>query len=227
MAARVLLVEDDARVSAFIRRGLEAEGYAVDTAADGPVALTMARAAAYALVLLDRRLPTLDGLEVCRALREEGCAALMLMLTARGGLQDRVEGLRGGADDYLAKPFAFDELLARMQALLRRAAEPPSEEPVLQVGDLRLDPEAKRAWRGGRELQLTKREFALLAFLMANAGTMLSRERLLSGVWQMAFDPGSNLVDVYVRYLRRKLGDDEAVVIQTVRGSGYRMLSAE
>lgn len=223
MAARVLLVEDDARVAAFLRRGLEAEGYAVDTAADGPAALAMARAAAYALVLLDRRLPTLDGLEVCRALREEGCAALVLMLTARGALQDRVEGLRGGADDYLAKPFAFDELLARMQALLRRAAGPPPADPVLHVGDLRLDPEAKRAWRGQRELQLTKREFALLAFLMANAGSIVSRERLLSGVWQTTFDPGSNLVDVYVRYLRRKLGDDEGAVVQTVRGFGYRM----
>ncbi len=223
MAARVLLVEDDARVAAFVRRGLESEGYAVDTAADGPAGLAMARAAAYPLILLDRRLPTLDGLEVCRALREEGCGALVFMLTARGGLQDRVEGLRGGADDYLAKPFAFDELLARMQALLRRAAEPPAAEPALQVGDLRLDPEAKRAWRGGRELQLTKREFTLLAFLMANAGAIVSRERLLSGVWQMTFDPGSNLVDVYVRYLRRKLGDDEGAVIETVRGFGYRL----
>jgi two-component system, OmpR family, response regulator len=223
MPTRVLLVEDDARVAAFVRRGLESEGYAVDTAADGPAGLAMARAAAYPLILLDRRLPTLDGLEVCRALREEGCGAMVLMLTARGGLQDRVEGLRGGADDYLAKPFAFDELLARMQALLRRAADPPSTEPALQVGDLRLDPEAKRAWRGGCELRLTKREFALLAFLMANAGAMVSRERLLSGVWQVAFDPGSNLVDVYVRYLRRKLGDDEGAVIQTVRGFGYRM----
>ena len=223
MPTRVLLVEDGTRVAAFVRRGLEFEGYAVDTAADGPAGLAMARAAAYPLILLDRRLPTLDGLEVCRALREEGCGAMVLMLTARGGLQDRVEGLRGGADDYLAKPFAFDELLARMQALLRRAADPPSTEPALQVGDLRLDPEAKRAWRGGRELRLTKREFALLAFLMANAGAMVSRERLLSGVWQVAFDPGSNLVDVYVRYLRRKLGDDEGAVIQTVRGFGYRM----
>ncbi len=223
MPTRVLLVEDDARVAAFVRRGLESEGYAVDTAADGPAALAMARAAAYALVLLDRRLPTLDGLEVCRALREEGCAALVLMLTARGGLQDRVEGLRGGADDYLAKPFAFDELLARMQALLRRAAEPPAADPPLQVGDLRLDPGAQRAWRGGRELRLTKREFVLLAFLMANAGAIVSRERLLSGVWQMTFDPGSNLVDVYVRYLRRKLGDDEGAVIETVRGFGYRL----
>jgi DNA-binding response OmpR family regulator len=138
-------------------------------------------------------------------------------------LQDRVEGLRGGADDYLAKPFAFDELLARMQALLRRAAEPPAADPPLQVGDLRLDPGAQRAWRGGRELRLTKREFKLLAFLMANAGAIVSRERLLSGVWQMAFDPGSNLVDVYVRYLRRKLGDDEGAVIETVRGFGYRL----
>jgi DNA-binding response OmpR family regulator len=213
MPTRVLLVEDDARVAAFVRRGLESEGYAVDTAADGPAGLAMARAAAYPLILLDRRLPTLDGLEVCRALREEGCGAMVLMLTARGGLQDRVEGLRGGADDYLAKPFAFDELLARMQALLRRAAEPPRVEPVLRVGDLRLDQEAKRAWRGQRELQLTKREFALLAFLMANAGSIVSRERLLSGVWQTTFDPGSNLVDVYVRYLRRKLGDDEGAVV--------------
>lgn len=221
--ARVLLVEDDARVAAFVRRGLEAEGYAVDLAADGPAALSMARAAAYALILLDRRLPTLDGLEVCRILREEGCAAMVLMLTARGALQDRVEGLRGGADDYLAKPFAFDELLARMGALLRRAAEPPAAEPELRVGELRLDSASKRAWRNGRELQLTAREFALLAFLMANAGRVVSRERLLNGVWRMGFDPGSNLVDVYVRYLRRKLGDDEAALVQTVRGFGYRV----
>ena len=137
-----------------------------------------------------------------------------------------MEGLRGGADDYLAKPFSFDELLARMQALLRRAAGPAPSDPVLQVGELRLDADTRSASRCGRELHLTAREFALLAFLMANAGTTVSRERLLSGVWQLGFDPRSNLVDVYIRYLRHKLGDKEAVIVQTVRGFGYRIAAS-
>ena len=217
----LLLVEDDPRVAGFLRRGLEAEGYVVDVAGNGRDGLARARTQEYGLIILDRMLPQLDGLELCRTLRAERCESLVLMLTARDALPDKVEGLQSGADDYLTKPFAFDELLARVAALLRRGRSRPAPE-VLRVGDLTLDPASRRAIRGGREIPLTVREFALLRYLMANAGTVVSRARLLSDVWRYDFDPGTKLVDVYVRYLRQKIDAGAAKpLIHTVRGFGY------
>jgi two-component system, OmpR family, response regulator len=223
---RILLVEDDPRIVGFLRRGLEAEGFVVDVAENGRDGLALALANDYPLIVLDRVLPEVDGLEICRALRREGRASLILVLTAKETLQDKVDGLRGGADDYLTKPFAFDELLVRMEALLRRGRyrEPP---PVLRVGDLVLDEATCRVARGEREIQLTAKEYALLRFLMANAGTVVSRARLLRDVWRYSFDPGTKVVDVYVSYLRKKIDEGEGrPLIQTVRGFGYR-LSAE
>ena len=229
-SARVLLVEDDPRIVSFLQRGLQAEGYSVEVARDGRKGLDLARREEFALIILDRMLPEIEGLEVCARLREEGSRSLIMMLTARDELQNKVDGLKRGADDYMTKPFALDELLARLEALLRRgrdegaAAAPPQ---VLQVGDLRLDLGTKAVRRGGRRIDLTAKEFALLAYLMANAGTVVSRAKLLSNVWGMNFDPGTKLVDVYIRYLRRKVDEDEAEpLIQTVRGFGY-MVSAE
>jgi two-component system, OmpR family, response regulator len=219
--SRILLVEDDARIVGFIKRGLEAEGYVVDLADSGEDAVAMVREAPYSLIILDRVLPGIDGLEVCRILRREERKYLILMLTARDSLQDKVEGLRGGADDYLTKPFAFDELIARMEALLRRGAGIAAD-PVLKVGDLSLDPTSKRVRRGDREIGLTAKEFKLLAYLMSHPGAVISRTRLLNNVWDLSFDPETKVVDVYIRYLRRKIeGDGEAPLIKTVRGFGY------
>jgi two-component system, OmpR family, response regulator len=223
---KILLVEDDPRTVAFVRRGLEAEGFVVDVAENGRDGLALARAFNYPLIVLDRMLPMIDGLDVCHTLRREGCASLLLMLTAKDTLQDKVDGLHGGADDYLTKPFAFEELLVRMEALLRRGGyrETPR---VLRVGDLTLDEATRKVVRGGREVSLTVREFALLSYLMAYAGTVVSRARLLSNVWNYSFDPGTKVVDVYVRYLRKKIDEgEERPLIHTVRGFGYR-LSAE
>jgi two-component system OmpR family response regulator len=223
--AKILLVEDDPRISGFVKRGLEAEGYVVDFAENGDDALAMARDTPYRLIVLDRMLPGLDGLEVCRLLRRERRESCILMLTAKDSLQDKIDGLKGGADDYLTKPFAFDELLARMEALLRRASK-PSADPVLKVGDLVLDPSAKRVWRGNREIALTAKEFTLLAYLMAHAGTVVSRTRVLNNVWALTFDPGTKLVDVYIRYLRRKIDHEgELPLIRTIRGFGYIITS--
>jgi two-component system, OmpR family, response regulator len=219
--AKILLVEDDPRIASFVRRGLEAEGYAVDFAENGDDALALARNTSYPLIVLDRMLPGLDGLEVCRQLRRERCESCILMLTAKDSLQDKVDGLKGGADDYLTKPFAFDELIARMEALLRRASKPASD-PALKVADLVLDTSSKRVWRGDREIALTAKEFNLLAYLMAHAGTVVSRTRLLNNVWGLNFDPGTKVVDVYIRYLRQKVdAEGDAPLIKTVRGFGY------
>ena len=219
------MVEDDLRIASFVKRGLEAEGHTVDLAGNGEDALEMARAVDYPLVVLDRMLPGMDGLEICRLLRSERRGCGVLMLTAKDGLKDKIEGLRDGADDYLTKPFAFDELVVRVEALLRRASKPAAD-PVLRVADLVLDPAVKQVRRGGREITLTAREFALLAYLMSHAGTVVSRARLLNNVWELSFDPGTKVVDVYIRYLRQKVdGHGEKPLIKTVRGFGY-MLSA-
>jgi two-component system, OmpR family, response regulator len=220
---RVLLVEDDSRIVGFLHRGLAAEGYSVDAVADGREALTLARDNHYPIVILDRMLPGLDGLDICRRLREEGRDSAVLMLTARDSLQDKLDGLAGGADDYLTKPFAFDELLARMHALLRRGPyrEAASE---LKVGDLVLSLADHSARRGERTITLTAKEFALLRYLMENAGKVLSRARLLSNVWGYNFEPGTKVVDVYIRYLRRKIDEGaERPLIHTVRGFGYKI----
>jgi two-component system OmpR family response regulator len=166
-------------------------------------------------------LPGIDGIEVCRALQRERHENLILMLTAKGSLQDKVEGLKGGADDYLTKPFAFDELIARMEALLRRRPSAAAD-PVLKVGDLALDPVSKKVWRREREIALTAKEFKLLAYLMSHPDAVISRARLLNNVWDLSFDPETKVVDVYIRYLRRKIDSEtEKPLIKTVRGFGY------
>ncbi len=218
----MLVVEDEKKLGELLGRGLREEGYAADVADRGEEALWMAHAVPYDAIVLDVMLPGADGFEVCRRLRRDGVWTPVLMLTARDGVDDRVEGLDAGADDYLAKPFAFEELLARLRALTRRA--PVERPPVLEVGDLRLDPAAHRVWRGRTELELSAKEFALLELFMRRPGITLSRTQLLDGAWDIAFESRSNVVDVYVRYLREKIdrpfGHDS---IETVRGVGYRL----
>jgi len=218
----VLVVEDEKKLGELLGRGLREEGYAADVADRGEAALWMAQAVDYDAIVLDVMLPGVDGFDVCRRLRKDGVWTPVLMLTARDAIEDRVSGLDTGADDYLTKPFSFDELLARLRALTRRA---PAERPaVLEVGALRLDPAAHQAWRGDRELDLSAKEFALLEVFMRRAGVALTRTQLLDGAWDLAFESRSNVVDVYVRYLRQKIdrpfGTDS---IETVRGVGYRL----
>jgi two-component system OmpR family response regulator len=219
---RVLIVEDQAKLAALLARGLREEGHAADVAERGEDALWMAAAAPYDAIVLDIMLPGIDGLETCRALRKRGVWSPVLMLTARDAVGDRVSGLDAGADDYLTKPFSFEELLARLRALVRRA---PAERPVtVEVGDLRLDPAAHRVWRGDKELELSAKEFALLELLMRRPGAALSRSQLLEGAWDMSYERRSNIVDVYIKQLREKIdrpfGSD---TIETVRGVGYRL----
>jgi two-component system OmpR family response regulator len=219
---RVLIVEDQAKLAALLARGLREEGHAADVAGRGEDALWMAAAAPYDAIVLDIMLPGIDGLETCRALRKRDVWSPVLMLTARDAVGDRVSGLDAGADDYLTKPFSFEELLARLRALVRRA---PAERPVtVEVGDLRLDPAAHRVWRGDDELELSAKEFALLELLMRRPGTVLSRSQLLEGAWDMSYERRSNIVDVYIKQLREKIdrpfGSD---TIETVRGVGYRL----
>jgi two-component system OmpR family response regulator len=219
---RVLVVEDEVRMAALLRRGLREDGLATDVAVSGEDALWMARATDYDAIVLDVMLPGIDGFETCRRLRRADVRSPVLMLTARDGVEDRVAGLDGGADDYLVKPFSFAELLARLRALVRRA---PGERPAtLEVGDLRLDPAAHRAWRGETELALSAKEFALFELFMRRAGETLTRVQLLDGAWDMAFESRSNVVDVYIRYLREKVDRPFARnSIETVRGVGYRL----
>ena len=216
---RVLVVEDEAKLAQVLARGLREEGYAIDVTGSGEEALWMAKANPYDAILLDVMLPGADGFEICRRLREIGVWSPVLMLTARDAVDDRVIGLDTGADDYLAKPFSFEELLARIRALVRRA---PAERPVvLEAGDLRVDPTAHRAWRGDAELDLSAKEFSLLELLVRRPGKVFTRSELLDGAWDMSFERRSNIVDVYVRYLREKIdrpfGKDS---IETVRGIG-------
>jgi DNA-binding response OmpR family regulator len=214
---KVLIVEDEPRIAAFVSRGLESAGYGTEIADDGPEGLRRALSGDFDLVLLDVGLPSMDGFEVLRALRERDAAIPVIMLTARSGTRDTVEGLDSGANDYVPKPFTFEELLARIRSRLR--ATPLSAGVAVEQGDVVLDILARRATVAGREVDLSAREFALAEQFLRNPGRVLSRELLLSRVWGMDFDPGSNVVDVYVRYLRGKLGAHHIV---TVRGAGYR-----
>jgi DNA-binding response OmpR family regulator len=223
----VLLVEDEARVADFIQRGLKAEGYVVAVESTGTDALARVERDAFAVIVLDVRLPGMSGLEVCATLRAQGRTTPILMLTALDSVPDRVEGLRLGADDYLGKPFAFDELLARIEALARRSgAFRPSEERLV-VGDLVLDLPTLVVTRGGRPVELTARELAMLQFLMAQGGRVVSRARILCNVWGVNEDPLTNVVDVFVRRLRRKIGDLDGRLLRTVRGYGYRLDAGE
>jgi two-component system, OmpR family, response regulator len=219
---RVLIVEDQPKLAALLARGLREEGHAADVAARGEDALWMAPAAAYDVVVLDIMLPGIDGLETCRRLRKSGIWTPVLMLTARDAVDDRVIGLDSGADDYLTKPFSFDELLARLRALTRRT---PAERPVtVEVGELRLDPASHRAWRGDTELELSAKEFAMLELLMRRPGSVLTRTQLLEGAWDMSYERRSNIVDVYIRHLREKIDRPfGSETIETVRGVGYRL----
>jgi two-component system, OmpR family, response regulator len=219
---RVLVVEDDTRMAAAIRRGLRFEGLVVDVAGGGEEALRMIGPTEYDAVVLDVMLPDVDGFETCRRLRARGDWLPVLMLTARDAVEDRVRGLDGGADDYLTKPFSLAELVARLRALVRRG---PVERPtVLEAGDLRLDPATREVWRGDREIQLSAREFGLLETLMRHPGQVFTQPQLLDAAWDLGYEQRSNVVEVYVRYLRQKIDRPFGVEsIETVRGAGYRL----
>jgi len=217
---RVLIVEDEVKIARAIRRGLEHEGYATDVVATGEEAILRATEHDYDAVVLDVRIPAPDGFAVCRQMRARNRWAPVLMLTARDSVEDRIRGLDAGADDYLVKPFSFGELLARLRALLRRA--PAARPATVQVGDVALDPAAHIVTRAGRPVELSAREFALLEFLMRHAGQVLTRTAMLEHVWDYRYDGDSNVVDVYIGYLRRKLEEPfGAPLIRTVRGVGY------
>jgi two-component system OmpR family response regulator len=219
---RVLIVEDDVRMAAAIRRGLRFEGLVVDIATDGEQALRIVSGTDYDAIVLDVMMPGLDGFETCRRLRLDGVWAPVLMLTARDAVEDRVRGLDGGADDYMVKPFSLAELTARLRALVRRG---PVERPtVLEVGDLRLDPGTREVWRGEAEIQLSAREFALLETFMRRPGQVFTQTQLLEAAWDLGYEQRSNVVEVYVRYLREKIDRPFGVSsIETVRGAGYRL----
>ena len=219
---RVLIVEDHAKMAGLVRRGLQKEGMAADVAGSGEDALGRAQATEYDAIILDLMLPGIDGFEVCRRLRGEGVWTPILMLTARDAVRDRVAGLDGGADDYLTKPFSYAELLARLRALVRRGAiERPAE---LRIGDLRLDPARRQAWRGEVEIPLSPKEFSLLETFMRRPGEVLSRFQLLEHAWDYDYENRSNVVDSYIRLLRRKIDRPFGVeTIETVRGVGYRL----
>lgn len=220
---RVLVIEDEPKIAAFIRRGLEENAYAVDVAHDGEEGYEWATSFDYDIIILDVMLPRLDGITLCKRLRQEGNNAAILMLTAKSEVDDRVAGLDAGADDYLIKPFAFRELLARLRALSRRGSEQRTTQ--LQVGDLTLDLIAHQATRGGHTIDLTVKEFALLELLMRHPNQVLSRTVIAEHVWDYDFYNQSNVVDVYIRYLRKKIDEPfEDKMIQTVRGVGYRLV---
>ena len=217
---RILLVEDDRKVASFIRKGLSEEGYAVDVAYDGETGLAMGLDRLHDAIILDVMLPGKPGFQVVRELRQAKVGAPVLLLTARDAVEDKVQGLDAGADDYLTKPFAFAELLARVRALLRRGAA--AKAPVLQVVDLTLDPATRTVKRGVDVVTLTNREFTLLEYLMRNAGRVLARTTIAEHVWDYSFDSGTNVIDVYVNYLRKKIdAGREPKLIHTVRSVGY------
>ncbi len=221
-AVRILIVEDDRKVSGFLKKGLKEEHYAVDACADGDEALYMAQVNAYDVVVLDVMLPGKDGFAVCRELRENGVLTPILMLTAKDAVEDRVTGLTEGADDYLTKPFSFEELLARIRALLRRSQE--YKTPLLKVGDLVLDPVRRVVTRAGDKIALTGREYALLEYLMRNRGRTITQTMILEHVWDMNYSGTSNIVNVYINHLRNKVDKDREVkLIQTLRGHGYKI----
>ncbi|MBI3122579.1 MAG: response regulator transcription factor [candidate division NC10 bacterium] len=217
---RILVVEDDRKVAGFIRKGLTEEGYAVDVASDGETGLAMGLDRLHDVIVLDVMLPGMPGFQVVRELRQAKVTTPVLLLTARDAVEDKVQGLDAGADDYLTKPFAFAELLARIRALLRRGTA--ARAPLLQVADLTLDPATRTVTRGREAISLTNREFALLEYLMRSAGRVLTRTMIAEHVWDYSFDSGTNVIDVYVNYLRKKIdAGRERKLIHTVRGVGY------
>jgi heavy metal response regulator len=221
MWMRVLVVEDEQKLADVVKRGFEEDGYSVDTISDGLDALHVAETTPYDLIILDVMLPGIDGIEICRRLRQKNNNTSILMLTARDTVEDRVAGLDSGADDYLVKPFAFAELLARSRALLRR--DSPSRNPQIQIGDLVLDTRTREVWRDKRRIELTTKEYAILEYLMRRPNAVITRTMLEEGVWDYEYDGISNVIDVYIRRLRKKIDDEEGTLIQTLRGSGYRL----
>jgi DNA-binding response OmpR family regulator len=219
VTGRILIAEDEARIASFVEKGLRAHGFTTRVAADGPTAAALARSGEFDLLILDIGLPGQDGFAVLSELRAAGIGLPVIILTARDEVADRVAGLEGGADDYVPKPFAFDELLARVRLRLR--GEPQPSATTVRAGGISLDLRTRRATVSGRPVELSAREFALAELFLRHPDQVLSREQILSHVWGLDFDPGSNVVDVYVRYLRRKLG---AETIETVRGMGYRLV---
>ncbi|PYV10658.1 MAG: DNA-binding response regulator [Acidobacteria bacterium] len=223
---RILVVEDDKAVAGFLKKGLEAEQYAVDIASDGEEARFMAEEFDYDLVVLDLNLPRVDGFEVLSQIRAKKSSLPILVLTARVQVKDRVNGLDRGADDYLTKPFSFSELSARVRALLRRSGRP--SELVLRIGDLEMDRVERTVKRGGRRIELTPKEFALLEYLMRNVGRRVTRTMIVEHVWNLSFDTMTNVVDVYINYLRKKVDEGfDHKLIQTIRGVGYQLGDTE
>ena len=219
---RVLVVEDSRRLAGIVKRGLLEEGYAVDNAYDGEEAEYMAETTPFDVVILDVMLPKKDGLAVCRDLRAKNVNTPILMLTAKDSVEDKVVGLDAGADDYLVKPFAFSELLARLRALLRREVLPKTQK--LQIGELLLHPMSREVWRDGSRLELTAKEYAILEYFMRRPNAVVTRTMLGESVWDYEFDGLSNIIDVYIRRIRQKIDrDGESSLIQTVRGAGYRL----
>ena len=219
---RLLVIEDEQKVASFIKQGLEEEGYAVDHAADGASGLQMALEGLHDVIVLDVMLPKLDGLSVLQQLRQETITTPVLLLTVRATIEDKVLGLDAGADDYLTKPFAFEEFVARVRALLRRRAE--TAPPILQVADLALDPARRVVLRGEKKIELTPREFTLLDYFMRNPGRVLTRTMIANRVWDYTFDSTTNVIDVYVNYLRKKIDTGhDTKLLHTVRGVGYVM----
>ena len=219
---RLLVVEDEKKVANFIKKGLEEEGYAVDLASDGRTGLDMGLDRVHDLIILDLNLPEMDGLSILKQLRTRKISTPVLLLTVRASIEDRVLGLDTGADDYLPKPFAFQELLARVRALLRRQAD--TQPPLLQIADLRLDPAQRLVYRGEQKIDLTPKEFSLLDYFMRNPDRVLTRTMIAEHVWDYDFDTETNVIDVYVNYLRKKIDSDRDIrLIHTVRGVGYVM----
>jgi heavy metal response regulator len=217
---RILIIEDEKKVAGFLKNGLKEEGYAVDDAFDGQTGFDMAVENEYDIIILDLMLPGLDGITLCRKLREDSNHTPILMLTAREAVKDRVIGLDAGADDYMTKPFAFEELLARIRVILRK--RPVTQELKLEIGDLVLDLITHKVKRGGDEIELTTKEYALLEFLMRNAGTIVTRTMIAEHVWDINFETFTNVIDVYINYLRNKIDrDHDEKLIHTVRGRGY------
>ena len=219
---RVLLVEDEYKVASFIKKGLEEHGYAVDLSSDGKTGLAMALDQIHDLIILDINLPEINGLEALRQMRAKQVITPVLLLTIRATIEDKVIGLDTGADDYLSKPFSFEELLARVRALLRRRTEVKT--PLLTVADLSLDPASRQVFRGRNRIELTSKEFAILEYFMRNAGRVLTRSMIINHAWDYDFDAETNVVDVYVNYLRRKIDTPyHPKLLQTIRGTGYVM----
>ncbi|MBP9235565.1 MAG: response regulator transcription factor [Hyphomonadaceae bacterium] len=224
---RILVIEDEARTADFIERGLKEKGHAVDVCRTGPEGLSFAQGGAHDAIILDRMLPQMDGLTILKTLRAEDNQTPAIILSALGQIDHRVEGLKAGSDDYLVKPFAFSELLARLEAIVRRRDPRAAEQTELKVDDLRLDLEKRRAFRGAREIDLLPREFAILEYMMRNAGRPVTRTMLLNHVWDYQFEPQANVVDVHISRLRRKIdAAGERPLIETLRGEGYRIRSA-